>query len=78
MISLLAETWGILGSITDILEGYLLLDASAVLQVRHAVVNIPDLPSRRNFRDMRPSSSPHSNVLYPVQAQTMRDHCSMP
>ena len=63
MLSLLVDNWGVLGSITDILEGYLLLDANAVLQVRHAVVNIPDLHSRRNSRDMRPSSLTHSNSL---------------
>jgi hypothetical protein len=34
VIGLLADNWSILGSTTDILEGYLLLDASVVLQVR--------------------------------------------
>jgi hypothetical protein len=63
VISLLVDNWGVLGSTTDILEGYLLLDANAVLQVRHAVVNVPVLPSRCKSRDMRPSSLLRSNSL---------------
>jgi hypothetical protein len=61
VISMLVDSWGVLGSTTDILEGYLLLDANAVLQVRRAVVNVPDLPSRPKSRDMRPSSLRRSN-----------------
>jgi hypothetical protein len=34
VISLLADNWAVLRSVTDILEGYLLLDANAVMQVR--------------------------------------------
>ncbi len=34
VISLLADNWSVLGSTIDILEGYLLLDANTVLQVR--------------------------------------------
>ncbi|KAH9062811.1 ARM repeat-containing protein [Lactarius vividus] len=32
VISLLSDNWGVLGSTTDILEGYVLLDANSVLQ----------------------------------------------
>jgi hypothetical protein len=37
VINLLMDNWGVLGSATDILEGYVLLDASTVLQVRQTV-----------------------------------------
>ena len=45
VISLLSDNWAVLGSVTDILEGYLLLDANAVLQVRWAIVHVPSLQS---------------------------------
>jgi hypothetical protein len=61
VISMLVDNWGVLGSTTDILEGYLLLDANAVLQVRRAVVKVSTLPSCPKSRDMRPSSLPRSN-----------------
>lgn len=41
VISLLAENWAVLGSVIDILEGYLLLDANTVMQVRCAIVHLP-------------------------------------
>ena len=37
-MALLVDNWAVLGSTTDILEGYLLLDANAVLQVRRAAL----------------------------------------
>ena len=43
VISLLADNWGVLGNTTDILEGYLLLDANTVLQVRWTIVHVPSL-----------------------------------
>jgi hypothetical protein len=45
VISLLADNWGVLGNTIDILEGYLLLDANSVLQVRLAIVHVPSLHS---------------------------------
>ena len=43
MINLLADNWAVLGTVTDILEGYLLLDANTVMQVRCTIVDIPSL-----------------------------------
>jgi hypothetical protein len=40
VINLLIENWSVLGSTIDILEGYLLLDANAVLQVCQAAMAI--------------------------------------
>jgi len=40
VISLLIDNWGVLGSTVDILEGYLLLDANAVLQVCQVAMTI--------------------------------------
>jgi hypothetical protein len=63
VLSLLVDNWGVLGSTTDILEGYILLDANAVLQVRHAVVNVTILPSHCKSRDTHPSYLPRSSNL---------------
>lgn len=45
VINLLADNWAVLGTVTDILEGYLLLDANNVMQVRWEIVHIPNLHS---------------------------------
>ena len=57
VISLLADNWGVLGSTIDILEGYLLLDASVVLQVCQPAMSIHNLYLRQHPRDMLRSSS---------------------
>jgi hypothetical protein len=63
VLSLLVDNWGVLGSTIDILEGYILLDANAVLQVRCAVVNVIILPSHCKSRDTHPSCLLHSSNL---------------
>jgi hypothetical protein len=63
VISLLIDNWSVLGSTIDILEGYLLLDANAVLQVRQAAMNIRNLHLRRHPRDMLLSSLMQSSDL---------------
>jgi hypothetical protein len=63
VISLLIDNWGVLGSTIDILEGYLLLDANAVLQVCQAAITIRNLHLRRHPRDMLLSSLMQSSDL---------------
>jgi hypothetical protein len=52
VISLLADNWAVLGSVIDILEGYLLLDANTVLQVRWAIVHLPSLHSHATSTEL--------------------------
>ena len=52
VISLLINNGSVLGSVIDILEGYLLLDANAVLQVRHVAMAICNLHLRRHPREI--------------------------
>lgn len=77
-ISLLIDNGSILGSTIDILEGYLLLDANAVLQVCQAAMAICNLHLRRHPRDMLLSSLMQSNNHLLTRAQIKQDPCWMP
>jgi hypothetical protein len=63
VIALLVDNWGLLGSLADILEGYILLDASAVLQVCRSAVIVSNLGSRAGHRDMPLSFLTHYGHL---------------
>ena len=69
VIALLVDNWAVLGSTTDILEGYILLDANAVLQVRYAAIIVCILCSHFHPRDMLLSFLAHYSNLYLVRAQ---------
>ena len=69
VMTLMADNWAILGSITDILEGYLLLDANAVLQVCQATIIVCNLRSHFHPRDMLLSFLAHYSDLYLARAQ---------
>ena len=73
MITLLVDNWGILGSTADILEGYILLDANAVLQVCRSAVIVSNLGSRTLPRDMPLSFLTHYGHLYMARARITRD-----
>lgn len=75
VIGLLIDNWGVLGNTTDILEGYLLLDASAVLQVSQVVMAIGNLHLRCHLRDMLLGFLVLSNNLWLARAQIKRDPC---
>lgn len=75
VISLLIDNWSVLGNTIDILEGYLLLDASAVLQVSQVVMTIGNLHLRRHPRDTLLSFLMLSNNLWLARAQIKRDPC---
>ena len=68
-MALLVDNWAVLGSTTDILEGYLLLDASAVLQVRQAAIIVCNLRSHFYLRDMLLSFLAHYSNLYLARVQ---------
>lgn len=78
VISLLVDNWSVLGSTIDILEGYLLLDANAVLQVRQAAMTTCNLHLCRHTRDMLLSSFMQSSNHSPTRAQIKPDPCWMP
>ena len=78
VISLLTDNWSVLGSTIDILEGYILLDANAVLQVCHVAMTICNLHLRRHPRDMLLSSLMQSSNHLLTRAQIKQDLCWMP
>lgn len=78
VISLLIDNWSVLGSTIDILEGYLLLDANAVLQVCQAAMTISNLHLCQHPRDMLLSSLIHSSNHLLTQAQIKQDPCWTP
>jgi hypothetical protein len=78
VIGLLVDNWSVLGSTIDILEGYLLLDANAVLQVCQAAMTICNQHLRCHPRDMLLSSSMQSNNHLLTRAQIKEDPCWMP
>lgn len=78
VISLLIDNWSVLGNTIDILEGYLLLDANAVLQVCQVAMTICDLHLCRHPRDMLLSSFIHSLNHLLTRAQIKQDPCWMP
>ena len=78
VISLLIGNWSVLGCTIDILEGYLLLDANAVLQVCQAAMTICNLHLRRHPRDTFLSSSTQSSNHLLMRAQIKQDPCWMP
>lgn len=68
-MGLLVDNWAVLGSTTDILEGYLLLDANIVLQVRQTTIIVCNLHSHFYLRDMLLSFLAHYNDLYLARVQ---------
>ena len=68
-MALLIDNWAVLGSTTDILEGYLLLDANAVLQVCQAAIIVCNLHSHFYSRDTLLSFLAHYSDLYLARVQ---------